>query len=198
MGKRGNRERKLLPFQSNAPTGANEQFSIITRSLRKSPAWHALTRGQRGLYVELTGCMRWDSNGEAPKGTPRHDYPDRLDFAKPWIIYYSQAMAKASGAYNNYATGAFNTHAFREDMAMLQALGFIDLLRAGKNTRTANVYQLSERWKKYTPEDVHQIMEQLQARKKERLQKTRERKRLSDTRKRLLEAEPPTQRGAFQ
>lgn len=179
MGRRSKKVkgRGLLPYQSMAPAGTNEQFSAIALSMRMSPAWHALKRGQRGLYGELTACLRFDRNGKPPERTPRYDYPERLDFALPWVIYYSQALAKASGAYSDPITGAFNNTAFRDDMKTLQALGFIDLLLKGKNVRKPNVYKLSERWKNYKDEDAQRILEALSEEKKKVKRLRAERKR---------------------
>lgn len=190
MGRRNNKKGTgLKPYQSKTPD--KDSYCLISFSMRSSPPWHALKASQRGLYVELAGQYRV---GVAAVGTPRHDHPERADFMPETVIYYSQSVAKASGSYTNFKTGAFNNNAFREDMKALQAFGFIDLMENGRNARKPNVYRLSTRWRDYTTEDVQRIMEGLEAVKDVKRQNARDRKRLSDERKRY--ALPATTRPA--
>lgn len=113
------------PFESKTEHGL---FTKICDDMIDSPAWQALNRSQRYLYIELKKKYK----AKYSDGMLVHDNADNI----------SMPAAEAKKLYSNLCT-------FRADIDQLIECGFINLVESGWTTRTVNIYGFSDRWKKY-------------------------------------------------
>ena len=113
------------PFESRTDKG---KFLKICHDMMDSCAWKALSRSAKCLYIEMKARYTAKySNGQFIAD-------NSLDVSFP--------ASKAKELYSDLRT-------FRADIDALIDCGFIDLVSSGWNTRTANIYGFSERWKKF-------------------------------------------------
>lgn len=116
---------KHQPFESKTDKG---KFTKICNDMMDSPAWKALTRSQRYLYLEL----KRKYTAKYADGRLLSDNADNI----------SMPAAEAKELYSDLRT-------FRADIDSLIEYGFINLIESGWTTRTANIYGFSDRWKRY-------------------------------------------------
>lgn len=113
------------PFESKTDHG---KFTKICNDMMDGPAWAALNRSQRYLYLVFKS-----------KYTAKvHDGVIISDNANDISIPTSEAKQM----YTELRT-------FRSDVDRLIECGFIKLVQSGWNTRTANIYGFSDRWQQY-------------------------------------------------
>lgn len=112
-------------FESKTEKG---KFTKICNDMMESVAWQALSRSQISLYLTLKSKY----TAKVSSGMLISD--NARDISMP--------TKEAAKMYSNLNT-------FRNDIDALIEAGFIDLVQSGWNTRTANIYGLSDRWKKY-------------------------------------------------
>ena len=120
------RSKKLFyPFESLHENGA---FTKISNDMIKSKAWNKLSLRQQGLYFHLktkfTKYKNQDTN----------------------VNNISIPKSEASTLYGDLST-------FRKDIDVLIDTGFIRQIESGWNTRTANIYVFSDKWKLYGSEN---------------------------------------------
>jgi len=116
---------KHREFESRTERG---KFIKICEDMMDSPAWKALNRSQRYLYIEL----KRKYTARTVNGVVAEDNSRNISLPK----------AEALTLYSNLQT-------FRGDIDCLIAVGLIDLVQSGWNTRSVNIYGFSERWKRY-------------------------------------------------
>ncbi len=118
----GRKSKKLFyPFESFNENGA---FTKISNDMIKSKAWKEISLRQQGLYLHLktkfTKYKNQDTNAN--------------DISIP--------KKEAETLYGDLKT-------FRKDIDILIEKGFIKQIKSGWNTRSANIYGFSDRWKLY-------------------------------------------------
>ena len=118
----GKRNKKLFySFESFYENGA---FTKISNDMIKSKAWKELSLRQQGLYLHLktkfTKYKNQDTN----------------------VNNISMPKKEAKTLYGDLKT-------FRKDIDVLIEKGFIKQIKSGWNTRTANIYGFSDKWKLY-------------------------------------------------
>jgi len=116
---------KHQPFESKTEKG---RFTKICDDMMDAPAWKALTRSQRYLYLEL----KRKYTAKYADGRLLSDNADNISMPK----------GEAAELYGDLRT-------FRADVDKLIECGFVNLIESGWNTRTANIYGFSDRWKLY-------------------------------------------------
>lgn len=113
------------PFESRTERG---KFIKVCEDMMDSLAWQELNRSQRYLYIEF----KRKYTARTVNGVVAEDNSRNI----------SIPASEARKLYGNLET-------FRGDIDALIERGFIDLVHSGWNTRTANIYGFSERWKGY-------------------------------------------------
>ena len=117
------------PFESKTRHGS---WTKICDDMMDSKAWQSLSRSQRCLYLELKRKF----TAKVVNGKIISD--NAKDISMP--------TSEATKLYSNLRL-------FRTDIDALINCGFIDCIRGGYTTRTANIYGFSDRWIKYGQPD---------------------------------------------
>ena len=122
---RKKRPARHRPFESATSSG---RFIKICHDMMQSPAWKALSRSARYLYIEFKAkyTAKYSSDQLISENARDLSFP----------------ASEAGMLYGDLRT-------FRADVDALINCGFIDLVESGQTTRTANIYGLSERWKQF-------------------------------------------------
>ena len=116
------KSKKLFyPFESQHDNGS---FTKISNDMLKSKAWKQLSLRQQGLYLYLKSKFTKYKNQDTNV--------DDISIPK----------SEASTLYGDLKT-------FRNDIDVLIDTGFIRQIKSGWNTRTANIYGFSDKWKLY-------------------------------------------------
>lgn len=120
--KRKNKPPNNYPFESD---NSRYDFTKICRDMQKSKAWKDLSFRQHGLYLYLKSKFTVNTK-------TLETNQDNISMPK------SEAIEK----YGDLRT-------FRKDIDTLIEHGFIYQKVAGFNTRTANIYAFSDKWKDF-------------------------------------------------
>ena len=110
------------PFESN---NLRYDFTKICRDMQKSKAWNDLSLRQQGLYLHLKSKFTVNTK--------------TLETNQDNI---SIPTSEAIKLYGDLRT-------FRKDLDALIEHGFIYQKESGFNTRTANIYAFSSKWKDF-------------------------------------------------
>ena len=123
---------KPKPFES---TGSSKDTSAnIYESMLTHPAFLALTKNQRLLYV----CCKAQYYG---KRKPGRDHPEIMELQAENLFYFSRHDAMKYGL-----TKGNSNAEFYKDMAALEQGGFIETVVSGRATKSKSVYRFSDRW----------------------------------------------------
>ena len=118
-------------FQKFESTKDNGRFVKIAWDMRQSQAYKELTLSQRQLYFEMKAEYLPE---RSRKGiiVPANDKNIMFPVSK-WKPLYRGNQRK-----------------WLQDRDALIERGFIRIVECGKSTRTPNIYELSDEWKRYT------------------------------------------------
>lgn len=127
---RGNKKSKWknYDFETSYPSSLN--FTKICRDMQNSKAWKELSLRQQGLYLHLKSKFTVYKTSDT----------NQNDISIP--------KNEAIQLYGDLRT-------FRKDIDKLIELGFIKQTCSGWNTRTANLYGFSDKWKLYGTEKFY-------------------------------------------
>lgn len=116
-----------------------EDFTPITRSVRKSPAYRSLTGNQKDLLL-----LCWILGNPKARGRkvrlPRDDFPDVEIFQPDQVFYMCLATAVNDGLYDS------KNKRYYGDMEALKEHGFIKCLAKG-GRGSMSIYKLVDDWK---------------------------------------------------
>ena len=128
------RKPKYKPKSFESTGSSKDTSANIYESMLTHPAFLALTKNQRFLYV----CCKAQYYG---KRKPGRDHPEVKDLQSDNHFYFSRYDAIKYGI----TKGKGNTE-FYKDLKALEDRGFIDKVVSGKATKSKSIFRFSDRW----------------------------------------------------
>lgn len=134
----GNRKTPYKPKLFESTGRSNDTSANIYDSMLVSPAFKALTKGQRLLYVYMKKMYYGHRR-------PIKDDPLSFTFNQcKWI--------KDKKHTNKYGFELYsNKNQFYKDRDALVNHGFIEIVENNKNQRESNIYRFSDKWRTWQP-----------------------------------------------
>ncbi len=129
------RPKKYVPKQFESSSPQFDTSANIYMSMLMSAAWQSLNAGAKMLYM----YCKAQYYGEKRK--PKPDFRQLTEQEQQQC--FTMNKSKWKDLYHIYT----NDRQFYKDMSLLIKSGFIELIESGKNTRTKNIYMLSDKWK---------------------------------------------------
>lgn len=127
---------KPKPFES---TGVkNDTSANVYRSMLESPAYKALTKNQRLLYVYMKSRYYGARK-------PGKDFPDIEELQGEELFYFNRKLAVEFALYSKA-----NERQFYRDVAALEEHGFIRTVSNGRETKSRSVYSFSDEWQTWS------------------------------------------------
>ena len=134
------RKKKYIPKAFESAGNSSDTSANIYESMLLSPAFQALSKRQRLLYLYCKAQYYG-------KRKPAKDYKELNLYQEETCFYMNRATIRKYGLYSEKSNGEFYA-----DIKELIAKGFITLeLQGGGNGHTKSVYKFSSKWKEYVP-----------------------------------------------
>lgn len=131
-----NKKKKYIPKPFESDGSKSDTSANIYHSMLISPQWKALSKGAMVLYLYCKAQYY------AEKSKPVSKYKTLSESEKARCFTMNKAKRDGYELYSDHAGQ------FQKEMKELLQYGFVDIVEQGKNTRTKNIYMLSDRWNK--------------------------------------------------
>lgn len=134
-------ERSFLPNKKNGGKVKDVSANIYI-SMLQSQAWHNLTSKQKELYLYCKAQYYGEIKNKDEHLTAKEkESEENIDISKRFTMNKSK-WCEIYGLYTD-STQRY----FYSDMKALVENGFVRVVEKGQNSRTKNIYELSDKWR---------------------------------------------------